>query len=188
MKLRLGSRSDTQSTLGESRLLINWAFLDVESLYKLQLRDAVLALLPKAGKTTGPRLLLQQVAFLSVLSLFDSDHQPSDQIRSDQIIHSNIIIHYSFTMKEMDYNTISRVTETWETCRRRSPDFENEVGTKMLTKYVLIDRILGSKRKSIIYAWTVIDSECLLTISQGKIHLTVLLTSFFMNIYFIQTL
>ena len=84
MKLRLGSRSDTQSTLGESRLLINWAFLDVESLYKLQVLGAVLALLPKAGKTTGPRLLLQQVAFLSVLSLFDGDHQPSDQIRSDR--------------------------------------------------------------------------------------------------------
>mmetsp|Transcript_7782 Transcript_7782/g.10207 ORF Transcript_7782/g.10207 Transcript_7782/m.10207 type:complete len:156 (+) Transcript_7782:156-623(+) len=37
-------------------------------------------------------------------------------------------------MKEMDYNTISRVTETWETCRRRCANFEDEVGTKMLKK------------------------------------------------------
>jgi len=37
-------------------------------------------------------------------------------------------------MKEMDYNTISRVTETWETCRRRGKNFEDEVGTLMLKK------------------------------------------------------
>ena len=37
-------------------------------------------------------------------------------------------------MKEMTYNVISRVTETWETCRRRTPNFEDEVGALMLKK------------------------------------------------------
>ncbi|KAL7575107.1 hypothetical protein ACA910_000474 [Epithemia clementina (nom. ined.)] len=37
-------------------------------------------------------------------------------------------------MKEMGYNTISRVTETWETCKRRSPKFEDELGTMILKK------------------------------------------------------
>ena len=39
-------------------------------------------------------------------------------------------------MKELGYNTISRVMETWETARRVAKNFEDELGTHMLTKYV----------------------------------------------------
>ena len=38
-------------------------------------------------------------------------------------------------MKELGYNTISRVMETWETARRVTKNFEDELGTHMLTKY-----------------------------------------------------
>jgi hypothetical protein len=37
-------------------------------------------------------------------------------------------------MKELGYNAISRVMETWESARRRSNSFEDEVGTFMLQK------------------------------------------------------
>jgi hypothetical protein len=37
-------------------------------------------------------------------------------------------------MKELGYNTVSRVMETWESARRRSKNFEDEVGTFMLEK------------------------------------------------------
>ena len=39
-------------------------------------------------------------------------------------------------MKELGYNTISRVMETWETARRTAKNFEDELGTHMLIKYV----------------------------------------------------
>ena len=38
-------------------------------------------------------------------------------------------------MKELGYNTISRVMETWESARRSAKsNFEDELGTHMLVK------------------------------------------------------
>ena len=47
---------------------------------------------------------------------------------------TNIITVALETMKELGYNTISRVMETWETARRVAKNFEDELGTHMLTK------------------------------------------------------
>ena len=40
-------------------------------------------------------------------------------------------------MKEMGYNTISHVTETWESARRQAKNFDDELGFYMLVKYVV---------------------------------------------------
>jgi hypothetical protein len=37
-------------------------------------------------------------------------------------------------MKELNYNTISRVMESWESARRVAKNFEDELGTHMLVK------------------------------------------------------